>query len=275
MATALVVGNMVGSGVFGLPSALAGTGPIALLAWVFTGAGAILLALVFANLGRCIPAPRRAIRLHAHPPSATSPDSGLRGATGSPPGPATPRSRSSSSATPSVFWPSLAHKQRPCLRAGVVGDLGLTLLNMAGVRESGMMQVVTTVLKFVPLLLIGVIGLFNIQHRQLLSLRPEPRQPGGPLPRHLVRRHVDTVGVPGAGVGHRAGRGDQGTSSAPCRRATIFGTPCRDGAVCDLDGRSHGRDPQRKAGRLPRSVCRRRSGHCSGTSVLGDVTQPS
>ena len=27
MATALVVGNMVGSGVFGLPSALAGTGP--------------------------------------------------------------------------------------------------------------------------------------------------------------------------------------------------------------------------------------------------------
>ena len=47
--------NMVGSGVFGLPSALAGTGPIALLAWVFTGAGAILLALVFANLGRAYP----------------------------------------------------------------------------------------------------------------------------------------------------------------------------------------------------------------------------
>ena len=33
---------------------------------------------------------------------------------------------------------------------------------MAGVRESGVMQVVTTVLKFVPLLLIGVIGLFYI-----------------------------------------------------------------------------------------------------------------
>ena len=32
MATALVIGNMVGSGVFGLPSALASTGPIALLA---------------------------------------------------------------------------------------------------------------------------------------------------------------------------------------------------------------------------------------------------
>jgi Amino acid permease len=56
MATALVVGNMVGSGVFLLPASLAGTaGPISMLAWVYTGAGAILLALVFANLGRAFP----------------------------------------------------------------------------------------------------------------------------------------------------------------------------------------------------------------------------
>src|ERR671934_1182459 len=55
MATALVIGNMVGSGVFGLPSSLASTGPISLLSWIFTGAGAILLALVFANLGRAYP----------------------------------------------------------------------------------------------------------------------------------------------------------------------------------------------------------------------------
>jgi APA family basic amino acid/polyamine antiporter len=55
MATALVIGNMVGSGVFGLPASLASTGPISLLSWVFTGAGAILLALVFANLGRAYP----------------------------------------------------------------------------------------------------------------------------------------------------------------------------------------------------------------------------
>src|SRR5215218_3073220 len=56
MATALVVGNMIGSGVFLLPASLAGTaGPISILAWVFTGAGAILLALVFAGLGRSLP----------------------------------------------------------------------------------------------------------------------------------------------------------------------------------------------------------------------------
>src|ERR671923_1292850 len=56
MATALVVGNMVGSGVFLLPATLAGAaGPVSLLGWLFTGAGAALLALVFANLGRALP----------------------------------------------------------------------------------------------------------------------------------------------------------------------------------------------------------------------------
>jgi hypothetical protein len=56
MATALVVGNMVGSGIFTLPAVLAGeAGPASILSLVFTGIGAMLLALVFANLGRAHP----------------------------------------------------------------------------------------------------------------------------------------------------------------------------------------------------------------------------
>jgi basic amino acid/polyamine antiporter, APA family len=56
MATALVIGNMIGSGVFLLPASLAGeAGPLSMLGWVFTGVGAVLLALVFANLGRAFP----------------------------------------------------------------------------------------------------------------------------------------------------------------------------------------------------------------------------
>jgi hypothetical protein len=55
LATALVIGNMIGSGVFLLPSSLAKYGGISLVAWVFTAAGAMLLALVFARLGRSYP----------------------------------------------------------------------------------------------------------------------------------------------------------------------------------------------------------------------------
>src|SRR5258708_6105855 len=55
MLTALVAGNMVGSGIFYLPTELAGYGSISLLAWVFTSCGALLLALVFAKLGMLLP----------------------------------------------------------------------------------------------------------------------------------------------------------------------------------------------------------------------------
>src|SRR5579864_8353708 len=55
MLTALVVGNMIGSGVFLLPASLAAIGTVSIFGWALTGAGAILLALVFANLGKSFP----------------------------------------------------------------------------------------------------------------------------------------------------------------------------------------------------------------------------
>ncbi|EUJ33559.1 putative arginine/ornithine antiporter YvsH [Listeria floridensis FSL S10-1187] len=50
--TALVIGNMMGSGIFMLPRQMAEVAsPLAtLLAWIFTGAGVLLIALVFGNL---------------------------------------------------------------------------------------------------------------------------------------------------------------------------------------------------------------------------------
>jgi amino acid transporter len=109
MATALVVGNMIGSGVFLLPASLAGTaGPISIFGWTFTGAGAMLLALVFANLGRALP---RTGGPYAYAKRAFGDFIGFQTAwaTGSPCGPATPRSPWPSSAT----WPSSGPPWRP------------------------------------------------------------------------------------------------------------------------------------------------------------------
>ncbi|WP_066894218.1 APC family permease [Clostridium nigeriense] len=57
MATMLVCGNMIGSGVFMLPATLAEvSGPLAtIIAWVLTTIGSILIALSFANLGSKYP----------------------------------------------------------------------------------------------------------------------------------------------------------------------------------------------------------------------------
>src|SRR5476649_973132 len=53
--TSLVVGNMIGAGVFLMPAALASFGSISLLGWVFSAIGAFLLAKVFANLSKLLP----------------------------------------------------------------------------------------------------------------------------------------------------------------------------------------------------------------------------
>ena len=50
MAVALVMGNMIGSGIFLLPASLAPYGGIALAGWLVSAVGSMLLALVFARL---------------------------------------------------------------------------------------------------------------------------------------------------------------------------------------------------------------------------------
>jgi len=48
----LVVGNMIGTGIYVLPASLASYGSLSLLSWILTSAGALFLALTFASLNR-------------------------------------------------------------------------------------------------------------------------------------------------------------------------------------------------------------------------------
>lgn len=57
MATMLVAGNMIGTGVFLLPANLATVGSISSVGWVIATAGAIALGLVFARLSQINPQP--------------------------------------------------------------------------------------------------------------------------------------------------------------------------------------------------------------------------
>lgn len=87
--TAFVVGNMVGSGIFSLPSSLASiASPFgATSAWLLTGAGVLMIALVFGHLSIRKPeltaGPQSYARaLFSDPKKATLPVSQWCGATG-------------------------------------------------------------------------------------------------------------------------------------------------------------------------------------------------
>lgn len=55
-ATALVIGSIIGTGVFALPSALAPYGPISLVAFGVVTLGALALAVTFGALSKRVPA---------------------------------------------------------------------------------------------------------------------------------------------------------------------------------------------------------------------------
>ena len=55
VALALVVGNMIGSGIFLLPANLAPYGINSVIAWIVTIGGSLCLAGVFATLARAMP----------------------------------------------------------------------------------------------------------------------------------------------------------------------------------------------------------------------------
>src|SRR5262245_9979055 len=55
-ATALILGSIIGVGIFNLPYSLASIGPISIIAMALTTVGALALALMFASLSRRLPA---------------------------------------------------------------------------------------------------------------------------------------------------------------------------------------------------------------------------
>jgi APA family basic amino acid/polyamine antiporter len=169
--TALVVGNMVGSGVYLLPSSLAAYGGVSLLGWLATSAGAMCLALIFARLAAVCPADGGP---YAYTRMAFGDFAGFLVAWGY-----FVAIWFGNAAIAVAFAGYLGALVPPIgsSPAGlVVASIGaiwlLTWVNSRGIRESGAMQVATTVLKLVPLLLIGISGLLalNREHFEPFNL---------------------------------------------------------------------------------------------------------
>ena len=156
MCTALVVGNMVGSGIFLLPASLASFGGISIFGWLLTSAGSLLVALVFARLSTSLPL---AGGPYAYTRKGFGDFAGFLVAWGYWISICCGNAAIATAFVGylAVFFPSLAS---PLFSAGaaLIAIWILTGVNMLGVRDAGHVQVVTTVLKLIPLVIIGTVG---------------------------------------------------------------------------------------------------------------------
>lgn len=161
--TSLVVGNMIGSGVFLMPAALAAYGGISLLGWAFSAAGALLLAKVFSNLSRLMP--RADGGPYAYSRKGLGDFAGFLVAWGYWISTLCTNAAITVALVSSLstFFPMLATNAMLAVVAGLGAIWLLSWINTLGIVTSGKLQLVTTVLKIIPLLLVAVGGLFFIR----------------------------------------------------------------------------------------------------------------
>ena len=158
--TSLVVGNMIGAGIFLLPATLAKYGSISLLGWLFTATGALILAKIFSNFSKIIV--NKSGGPYTYSKAGFGDFIGFLVAWGywisiwvSNAGLAI-----AIIGGLSVFFPELNSNPILSMFVGLSFIWFFTWVNSRGIKESGRIQVITTVLKLLPLIFIIIIGAF-------------------------------------------------------------------------------------------------------------------
>src|SRR5215475_3971407 len=160
-AMALIVGSIIGVGVFNLPTSLATYGPITLVSMALTTVGALALAMLFAALSRRLPADG-------------GPYAYARAGFGNPLGFINAWSywitAWAGNAAIAVGWVlyvehfiNKGHTKWITVLLVLAGLWLPAAVNLSGVKNMGSVQVITTIIKFVALAFISIVGLFYIK----------------------------------------------------------------------------------------------------------------
>ncbi len=159
-AISLIVGNMIGAGIFVLPASLAKFGSISILGWIFTATGALILAKIFSNFSRLISNKNGGPYIYSkvvfgdfigflvawgywiscwinNAAIAVAIVSAL-----------------------SFFFPQLINSPLYATITGLSFIWFFTWTSSMGVKSSGNIQIITTIAKIVPLLFIIIAGIF-------------------------------------------------------------------------------------------------------------------
>ncbi len=160
MSTSLVVGNMIGAGIFLIPATLAAFGGISILGWIASAIGALLLAKVFSRLSTLVGS--KSGGPYAYTQRAFGDFMGFLIAWGywisiwvS-----VAAIAIAFVSAMSVLFPLLGRNPLWAVVTGLGAIWFLVWVNSRGVRDSGRMQLITTLLKIVPILVVTIGGFF-------------------------------------------------------------------------------------------------------------------
>ncbi len=158
--TSLVVGNMIGVGIFVLPAVLSSYGSISLLGWIFTATGALILAKIFSNFSRIIVSKSGGPYIYSK--AGFGDFIGFLVAWGYWIACWVGNGAIAIAiiGAASFFIPELATNSILSVSLGLALIWIFTWINARGIKDSGKIQLVTTIFKILPLLFVIIVGLF-------------------------------------------------------------------------------------------------------------------
>ena len=159
-ATSLVVGNIIGAGIFVLPASLGKFGSISIVGWLFTATGALILAKIFSNFSKKLKGKSGGPYIYSkvvfgdfigflvawgywiscwvnNAAIAVAIVSAL-----------------------SFFFPELVTNPFYATLTGLSFIWFFTFTSSKGIKSSGNIQILTTIAKLIPLVLIIIFGIF-------------------------------------------------------------------------------------------------------------------
>jgi len=217
-AISLVAGNLVGSGAFMLPAALADYGSISLLSWVFTSSGALVLALIFAKFSMKIHSTGGP---HVFAGEAFGPHISFFVAWGY-----WMLTWIGNAAIVVAMYGYLSDLSDGRLNTSQLFFIGLfvllliTIVNLRGIKEASFIQNLVTLLKLVPMVFVPIAAFFIFDPERLTHFVPEGKTALGAFNGAALLTLWSFVGIESATVPAEEVKDPKTTIP----KATIYGT---------------------------------------------------
>lgn len=219
----LVVGNMIGTGIYVLPASLAEYGTISIVSWIYTSIGAVLLALTLASLNKRFP-------------KTGGPYVYCKEAFGTPvgffiaytywianlisiAGIAVSSIGYLGFVTPLLDANTIAYNKYVALGIEIAAVWFFTFVNIIGIHTAGVVQLVLTILKVLPLIIITIIGLDSIHFSNLMQFNVSHLSNFSAMNTAATLTFWAFIGLESATIPAENTQGSRDIS-----KATIFGT---------------------------------------------------